>query len=228
MTAGSPRRATKAAAKLGHLGELASLRQRMVEAKQREEADALVARARDAAAQRERELFATSVGAIAPLKKPSMPSPERVRPSPVPKQRSRDEAAVLVESISDEFDVESLLETDDALSFRRPGIGPEVVKKLRRGVWALQAELDLHGLRREEARERLGSFLREATQSGLRCVRIVHGKGHGSPGREPVLKAKVKTWLVQKNEVLAFAHARAADGGHGALLVLLQSPVKKI
>ena len=98
---------------------------------------------------------------------------------------------MLVEAISDGFDAESLLDTDDALSFRRRGVGVDVVRKLRRGVWALQGELDLHGLRRDEARERLAAFLREAAQSGKRCVRVVHGKGHGSPGREPVLKGKV-------------------------------------
>ena len=144
------------------------------------------------------------------------------RASPVPRQRERDEAAVLREAISDEFDVETLLETDDALSYRRRGIGPEVVRKLRRGVWAIQGQLDLHGLRRDEARERLGAFLRDADRHGLRCVRVIHGKGHGSPGREPVLKAKVKSWLAQKSEVIAFTQARAADGGHGALLVLLR------
>jgi DNA-nicking Smr family endonuclease len=141
----------------------------------------------------------------------------------VPRQRLRDEASVLAESISDEFDVESLLDTDDALSFRRPGVGPDVVRKLRRGVWAIQAQLDLHGLRRDQARERLVAFLREALQSGLRCVRVVHGKGNGSPGRAPVLKGKVRGWLVQSDAVIAFAQARACDGGHGAIVVLLRS-----
>jgi len=107
------------------------------------------------------------------------------------------------------------------LSYRSADIGPEVVRKLRRGVWAIQAQLDLHGLRRDEARERLNRFLLEAKRAGLRCVRVIHGKGHGSPGREPVLKRKVQTWLVQKKEVIAFTQARASDGGTGALLVLL-------
>lgn len=182
------------------------------------------AEAREHAAreQRERELFARTVGPVAPLRKAARVVIERPRPHPLPRQRERDEAAVLHEAISDEFDVETLLDTDDALSFRRRGIGPEVVRKLRRGVWAIQAQLDLHGLRRDEAREQLGRFLRDADRHGLRCVRVIHGKGNGSPGREPVLKSKVKSWLVQKNEVLAFAQARASDGGHGALLVLLR------
>jgi DNA-nicking Smr family endonuclease len=180
------------------------------------------ARAEAARAQRERHLFEHTVGPVLPLRRVAAMPLARPRVEPLPRQRERDEAAVLREAISDEFDVESLLETDDALSWRGEGIGPEVVRKLRRGVWAIQAQLDLHGLRRDEAREQLASFLREAVRHGLRCVRVIHGKGNGSPGREPVLKSKVKTWLVQKSEVIAFAHARAADGGNGALLVLLK------
>jgi DNA-nicking Smr family endonuclease len=137
------------------------------------------------------------------------------------RQRERDEAAVMHQAISDEFDVETLLDTDETLSYRRADIAAEVVRKLRRGVWAIQAQLDLHGLRREQARERLNDFVHDAHRSGLRCVRVIHGKGNGSPGREPILKHKVKTWLVQKREVIAFTQARASDGGAGALLVLL-------
>ena len=157
-----------------------------------------------------------------PLKKSATPALARARPPALARQRQRDEAAALAESISDAFDVESLLETDDALSFRRRGIGIDVVSKLRRGVWVLQDEIDLHGLRSDAARERVADFVRDSARAGLRCVRVVHGKGLGSPGREPVLKAKVKSWLVQRSEVLAFTHARPADGGHGALIVLLK------
>jgi DNA-nicking Smr family endonuclease len=204
------------------LHDLAALKKALRDAAA--EATRLEAQARERAAreQRERDLFAHTVGPVAPLRKTARSPIDRPRPSPTPRQRERDEAAVLREAISDEFDVETLLETDDALSFRRPDIGPEVVRKLRRGVWAIQAQLDLHGLRRDEAREQLAAFLREADRHGLRCVRVIHGKGHGSPGREPVLKGKVKSWLAQKNEVIAFTQARAADGGHGALLVLLR------
>jgi DNA-nicking Smr family endonuclease len=203
--------------------DLASLRKALRERQAAAQASEAEERERAAVERRERELFARSVGTVVPLRKKVPAVPPRAPPAAVPRQRLRDEAAVLVESISDEFDVESLLETDEALSFRRRGVGPDVVRKLRRGVWVTQAELDLHGLRRDEARERLAEFLREAARSGLRCVRVVHGKGLGSPGREPVLKAKVKSWLVQRQEVLAFTHARAADGGHGALLVLLET-----
>lgn len=185
----------------------------------------LAAEARAAAARerRERDLFALTVGPVQPLRCGAIEPVMRSQAEPLPRQRELDEAAVLREAISDEFDVESLLETDDALSYRRDGVGPEVVRKLRRGVWSIQAQLDLHGSRRDQAREQLGAFLRDSVRQGLRCVRVVHGKGNGSPGREPVLKSKVKTWLVQKDEVMAFAQARAADGGHGAVLVLLRS-----
>lgn len=210
--------------KLRALDELGDLRQVLHEARRAAEESAARALAEAARQQRERDLFAASVGPVEPLRRAAAVAPHRgPLPAPIPRQRQRDEAAVMIEAISDEFDVESLLETDDALSFRRRGIGPEVVRKLRRGVWAIQDQFDLHGLRRDEAREQLAAFLREAGRAGHRCVRIIHGKGHGSPGREPVLKGKVKSWLVQKKEVIAFTQARASEGGAGALLVLLAS-----
>lgn len=208
--------------KLRSLSDLDSLRRAMREAEHEAAQAAARAQAEAARLHRDRDLFAISVGPVVPLRPVARAAPARPRPHPEPRQRQRDEAAVLAESISDEFDVESLLDTDAALSFRRRGVGPEVVRKLRRGVWAIQAQLDLHGSRRDRAREQLGAFLRDAVRAGLRCVRVVHGKGNGSPGREPVLKGKVRSWLVQKNEVIAFTQARAQDGGHGALIVLLK------
>lgn len=141
---------------------------------------------------------------------------------PIPAQRQRDEQAVMQEALSDEFDAETLLHTDEHLSFRRPGVGPDVVRKLRQGDWSIQAQVDLHGLRTDEARASLAAFVREAHKIGLRCVRVVHGKGLGSPGKTPVLKGKVHSWLVQKAEVMAFVQARPAEGGAGALVVLLR------
>ena len=218
-------------AKAGSLADLARLRAALHERRRAVDAAIAVERQRalelEVAERRERDLFATSVGAVVSLRKRAAPPLVRPRPEPIAFQRERDEASALIESISDEFNAESLLDTDDALSYRRSGIGVDVVRKLRRGVWVMQAEIDLHGLRRDEARERLDAFLRDAERDGLRCVRVVHGKGLGSPGREPVLKAKVKSWLVQRNVVLAFTHARPADGGHGALLVLLKPGAKR-
>lgn len=172
-------------------------------------------------AEQERRLFELSVGPVTPLRAPDRVLHEREQPAPEPRQREADERAVLLQALSDDIDIDTLLDTDETLSFRREGIGLEVVRKLRRGHWALQAQLDLHGLRRDAAREALGGFIHESARRGLRCVRVIHGKGHGSPGREPVLKSRVRRWLVQKNEVLAFVQARASDGGAGALMVLL-------
>ena len=208
--------------KRSHLADLAEIRAALLEKRRQAESIAAVERQRVVAERREQSLFAATVGAVVPLKKNATPALVRTRPPALARQRQRDEAAALAESISDAFDVESLLETDDTMSFRRRGIGIDVVRKLRRGVWVLQDEIDLHGLRSDAARERLAEFVRESARAGLRCIRVVHGKGLGSPGREPVLKAKVKSWLVQRSEVLAFAHARPADGGHGALIVLLK------
>lgn len=172
-------------------------------------------------AEQERRVFELSVGPVTPLRRVDRVLHDVAPPAPEPRQREADERAVLLQALSDEIDIESLLETDETLSFRREGISLEVVRKLRRGHWALQAQLDLHGLRRDGAREALSLFIHDAARRGLRCVRVVHGKGHGSPGREPVLKGRVRRWLVQKSEVLAFVQARACDGGAGALIVLL-------
>jgi len=184
-------------------------------------------RAKREAAQRAHEvdaaLFRRTVGQVNGLPTSDRVVPQTPRPQPVPASRQADEQAVLKSSLSDEFDVESLLDTDDTLSWRRPELGVDVVRKLRRGVWALQGELDMHGMRTDEARERLTQFLREAALKGWRCVRVVHGKGLGSPGKQPVLKDKAKRWLVQSERVLAFVQARADEGGNGALVVLLQS-----
>ncbi|MES2979609.1 MAG: Smr/MutS family protein [Pseudomonadota bacterium] len=175
--------------------------------------------------QAEKELFSRTVGPVKPLPRRHHPDQRAAlsiaQPAPVPVQQQLDELAVMREAISDEFDVDTLLDTDEALSFRRPGMGPDVVRKLRRGGWSIQGQLDLHGFRREDAREALADFLRDAKTRGWRCVRIVHGKGLGSPGKTPVLKGRVQGWLIQKKEVLAFAQARPAEGGAGALVVLL-------
>jgi DNA-nicking Smr family endonuclease len=172
-------------------------------------------------AEAEKNLFTRAIGKVAPLpahNKAHLPHPPR---QPVATQRQKDEAQVIQDSLSDEFDVSTLLDTDEALSFRRPSVGPEVTRKLRKGDWAIQREIDLHGLRSDEARLALTTFIRDAHKHGIRCVRVVHGKGLGSPGKTPVLKSKVHSWLVQKNQVMAFVQAKPAEGGAGALVVLL-------
>ena len=172
-------------------------------------------------AEAERNLFTRAIGKVQPIA--AKPRVQVNIPAPVPRrlQQDIDDAAALQESMSDEFDVSTLLDVDDQMSFRRPGIGTDVTRKLRKGEWSIQGQIDLHGLRSDEARNAVGQFIRDAKRMGWRCVRVVHGKGLGSPGKEPVLKSKVQRWLVQKNEVLAFVQAKPSDGGAGALVVLL-------
>ena len=207
--------------KLRGLHELAALRDALQRAAQ-EAADA-AARERAARARAEalRHQFKQAVGPVTALPRHARAHIQRERPPPEPLQRQADERAALREALSDEVDVESLLLTDDGLSYRRPGVAADVVNRLRRGQWAIQGRIDLHGLRRDEAREQLALFIRDSARRGERCVRVVHGKGHGSPGRQPVLKGKVQRWLAQCTEVLAFAQASGPQGGAGALIVLL-------
>ena len=196
---------------------------REIDAQAKAQALAVAEQARtQARLQAEKNLFITAAGAVQPLVHKPKAHLKKKLPLPEPKQRELDDQAVLREAISDEFDVSTLLNADDHLSFRRPGIGTDVTHKLRRGDWSIQRQLDLHGLRSDDARERLSHFIRESHRHGIRCVRVVHGKGLGSPGKAPVLKSKVHSWLVQKKEVLAFVQAKPAEGGAGALVVLLQ------
>jgi DNA-nicking Smr family endonuclease len=141
--------------------------------------------------------------------------------------QEEDDALVLQQSLSDMFDVDGLLDDDPTLSYAKDGVGPDVVKKLRKRHWPVQDELDLHGMTVDAARGQLGDFVRRAMRRGVRCVRIIHGIGYGSPGGEPVLRSVVHSWLVQLDEVVAFCVAGRADGGNGALIVLLKPALER-
>ena len=210
------------------LQDLAGVSRQLKLAREQAEALALAQAQVRAARERERNLFALSIGQVKPLRARNEVNFLEPPSEPLPLQLVLDEQNVLREAMSDEFDVSTLLDVDDQLSFRRPGIGLDVTRKLRGGHWSIQRQLDLHGLRSDEAREALGQFIRLSHRTGVRCVRIVHGKGLGSPGRTPVLKGKVQRWLVQKKEVLAFVQARPLDGGAGALVVLLQPGKRRL
>jgi DNA-nicking Smr family endonuclease len=209
--------------KVRSLFELGALQKVIAQRAAAEAAVVAAARALAEREDRERRLFELAVGPVQPLRvaRRVQHTPEPLQPFPF--QRLLDEQSVMREALSDDFDVETLLHTDDLLSYGVPRLGADVLRKLREGRWSIQRHLDLHGLRTDEAREALGRFIRDAHHSGMRCVRVVHGKGLGSPGRVPVLKARVQRWLVQKHEVMAFVQARPADGGAGALVVLLRS-----
>ncbi len=207
------------------LQDLQQIQRQLAQQRLQAEQEAAAREAARKRAEAERNLFQRAAGPVQPLRHPPRVRLAPQPPLPVPVQQQLDEQRVLAESLSDEFDASTLLDVDDQLSFRRPGVGLDVTRKLRKGHWSIQRELDLHGLRRDEARETLAGFIRDAHRTGIRCVRVVHGKGLGSPGREPVLKGKVHAWLVQKQEVLAFVQARGDEGGAGALVVLLKPQI---
>jgi DNA-nicking Smr family endonuclease len=175
----------------------------------------------------EQALLREALKGVAPIPDPGKATLHRQPPRPVPVQRLRDDEQVLQDSLSDHIPLEVGLETGDELIFLRDGLSNMVLRKLRRGHWVTQDQLDLHGLRSEEARQLLVAFLNEALTKGWRCVRIVHGKGLRSENREPVLKRKVGNWLAQRDEVLAFVQARPEDGGSGAVVVLLKVKGRK-
>ena len=166
------------------------------------------------------ELFRRTVGDVKPLTH-DMAEVEVPRPDPIPVQRLLDERAVLREMASGQFDGAEI-ETGDELVFHRPGVPHTLFRRLRRGQFAIEGELDLHGLTVAEAKNALVNFLGGARVAGWRCVRIVHGKGHGSHGRQPVLKGKVNNWLRRFDAALAFCSTRPVDGGTGAVYVLLK------
>jgi len=168
----------------------------------------------------ERRLFREAVEGVKPLPRSSRAQPAAKLTPPLPLQTLRDEQAALSESLSDWVPP---CKTGDESSFLRPGLSKQILKKLRRGDWAVQDELDLHGHNSDEARSSLVAFLNRSKKRGVRCVRIIHGKGLGSKNREPVLKYKVRAWLTQREEILAYCEARAVDGGSGAMTVLLSS-----
>ena len=165
-------------------------------------------------------LFRDHVGPVKRLRHDRV-HPADKRPPPVARFRKRDEASVIQDLLSDQYDA-SDLETGEELIFARPGLQHRLLKRLRRGQFIVDAECDLHGLTVPEARRMLIEFLNRCVRRHCYCVRVIHGKGHGSRHQIPVLKHKVNTWLRQCGDVLAFSSARRVDGGTGALYVLLR------
>ena len=144
------------------------------------------------------------------------------KPRPVPVQSARDEQRIMQELLVSPNEYEEM-QPGDSLSYVQPGIQKQVFRKLKRGQYSIEAELDLHGLTRDEAQQQLNEFIFEVRERGMRCIRIIHGKGYGSSNQGPVIKPLVNQWLRKRNEILAFCSARPVDGGTGAVYVLVKS-----
>lgn len=168
-------------------------------------------------------LFRAVVGDAQPVGDRNRVELAAARPLPAPIKREADERAALHESLAAPLTFEDRLDMGEEAAFLRPGLPRRVLTDLRRGRWVLQGQIDLHGLTRDEARAALAHFLHDALAQGKRCIRVIHGKGHGSPGKVSILKQLSRGWLAQREEILCFCQAGPNDGGGGALLVLLRA-----
>lgn len=167
----------------------------------------------------DRNLFRQTIGKVHTVKNDKVLLTEAGKPKPFPKPSAVDIEAHLIEG--GEFDIEKV-GLEDSLSFMAPGLRHNVLKKLRKGQFGLDAEIDLHGLNSNEAKRQLLHFLHDCVEDGCRCVHIVHGKGYRSADNHPVLKNNLNLWLRQHKDVQAFCSAPLKEGGTGAVFVLLQ------
>lgn len=168
-----------------------------------------------------RAAFREAMRDVRRLRNPDKYVPAAPKPPPRARFTRADHQEVLKESLLPPGD-ETLLASGDELSFRRPHIPETVLTKLRRGHYAVEAEIDLHGMTGAEAKAALRDFVTEAVHRRLSCIRIIHGKGRRSGPRGPVLKNVVNQWLQRIDAIQAFGSARQVDGGSGAVYVLLR------
>lgn len=169
----------------------------------------------------DRQAFLTAMGDVRRHRSGTRLSVQRPAPPPIARSAEADARAVMAELLADPVDIDDL-EYGETLSYRAEGVQEGVLRRLRRGHYRIDAQLDLHGYNRHQARLAVTDFLAECQSRMWRCVRIVHGKGNGSPNSGPVLKAHVDSWLRRRKDVVAFCSARPADGGTGAVYVLLR------
>jgi DNA-nicking Smr family endonuclease len=171
------------------------------------------------------ETFQEAVRDVRPL--PGRDPPQKPpKPAAIARFTRAEQAAVLREALALPEDP-ALLESADEMSFARPGTASDVLRRLRRGQYAVQAEIDLHGLSRQAAHAALREFVVDCTARELHCVRVIHGKGRRCGPRGPVIKHVVNHWLRRMQEVTAFVSARPVDGGTGAVYVLLARRVPR-
>jgi DNA-nicking Smr family endonuclease len=177
------------------------------------------------------EVFRAAMQDVRPLP----PGKSRVTPKPAPRtsprklaQRRAATAAAAAAELSAALPLVSSesgagIAPEETLSYRRPGVREQLMRRLRRGLVPREAELDLHGMSQASARDLTVEFLDGARAAGMRCVRIIHGKGLRSAGRGAVLKSALNEWLRRHPDVMAFTSARPIDGGAGAAYVLLRA-----
>lgn len=169
------------------------------------------------------DLFLKAMQDVVPLSTQNRVKANKQRAVPVAPIQRRQKHSVEHSDNDATFDSPVVsIESGDEWSFARPGVSHQTLKRLRRGYWPIQGNLDLHGFTRDIAQQELAIFLAECIEQQLRCIRVIHGKGLSSPNRDSVLKKQVGHWLAQHPNVMAFYQARPSDGGSGAVLVLLK------
>lgn len=168
----------------------------------------------------EMALFYAAMRDVAPLPTTDKLVPSGPKIPPIPRKQNYPEQSTAEDVLSDHIAME--IEAGDEWSYLRPGMSRQTLRRLRRGYWGIQDNLDLHGFTRDEARQELSVFLDACVQEKYRCVRVIHGKGLSSKNREPVLKIRIGNWLMQRTDVLVFCQAKPEDGGGGAILILLK------
>ncbi|ATG91757.1 Smr/MutS family protein [Methylomonas koyamae] len=164
-------------------------------------------------------LFRNTVGQVKAIDTNTVNLQPAGKPRPFPKSKPLEQVDPLRNDIAGELDT---LFQEDRIAFLAPGLQKSVLKKLRKGQYGLDAEIDLHGLTSRAAKQRLLNFLHDCVENGIRCAHIIHGKGYNSPDNQPVLKNDINLWLRQHQDVLAFCSAPPKSGGSGAVFVLLR------
>lgn len=168
------------------------------------------------------EAFRAEMEGVKPGRPVNRAELEKPKPKPVPAKQAEDDRHVMQELLTDQGGWDDFNETGNAENFLRQGLPRDVLRKLKRGEWTVQDELDLHGVTSDQARELMAGFLIHARRHGIRCVKIIHGKGLRSQPGAPILRGKVRKSLTYRDDVLAFCDAKPADGGSGAVVVLLK------
>ena len=167
-------------------------------------------------------LFRHTIGPVKHIKHNRVIHPTR-KPKPVPKKQWEDDQQVLEDMFSADFGPEQIeADHEETLSYARTGVQHGIMRKLKRGQYAIEAELDMHGMTVAIAKPVLAEFIHQSQLNGKRCVKIIHGKGYRSPNQQPVLKSRLNQWLRRSEAVVAFSSARQIDGGTGAVYVLLK------
>lgn len=167
----------------------------------------------------DRDLFRQTIGKVHAVNSDKVLLNKDNKPKPYPRPLIIDVNGHLIDSATTDIENVGL---EDTLSFIAPGLQNNVLKKLRRGFFGLDAEIDLHGLTSNAAKQQLLHFIHDCVDTGCRCIHIVHGKGYRSADNHPVLKNNINLWLRQHKDVQAFCSAPPKDGGTGAVFVLLQ------